>query len=123
MFRDWGPATSIEEVLDLLDPEVEMLGAVGGIEEGEVIQGARSVAAAMFVDSEIWAERRYEVQRILDTGNGVLVLAKEYRRGRGSDVPVHAEMGLLYDFRDGRIARIRPYMNQADALAAAGLRE
>ena len=123
VFREWGPTTPIEEIRALLDPAVEMLGAVGGIEEGDVVQGARSVGEAMLVDSEIWADRRYEVQRIVDTDHGVLVLAREHRRGRGSDVEVHADVGFLYEFRDGRIARIRPYMNQADALTAADLRE
>ena len=123
IFREWGPTTPIEEVRALLDPAVELLGAVVGVEEGDVVQGARAVGEAMLVDSEIWADRRYEVQRIVDTDHGVLVLAREHRRGRGSDVEVHADIGFLCEFSDGRIARIRPYMRQADALTAADLRE
>ena len=123
IFRELGSTTPIEEVCALLDPAVEMLGAVGGIEEGRVVQGAQAVGEAMLVDFETWADRWYEVQRVADTDHGVLVLAREHRRGRGSDVQVHADMGFIYEFRDGRIARIQPYMNQADALAAANLRE
>jgi ketosteroid isomerase-like protein len=100
-----------------------MLGAVGGIEEGDVVQGGRAVFEAMKVDSETWAERRYEVQRLVATDHGVLVLAREHRRGRGSEVAVHADMGFLYEFRGERIARIRPFIDQAAALDAAGLPE
>ena len=53
-------------VIEVLHPEVELLGAVGGMEEGTTTVGRGAVAQALSVDSEIWAERRLELRRAID---------------------------------------------------------
>ena len=47
--------------IETLHPEVELLGAIGGMEEGTVTRGREAVTQALDVDSEIWAERRMEL--------------------------------------------------------------
>lgn len=111
----------LDAVLDLLDPSVELHGAVGGVEEGAIVRGVEPVAEALLVDSDTWAERRYEIQRLLDAGERVVALVREHRRGRGSGVEVHADMALIYTFAAGRIVRIEPYMSQDEALEAVGM--
>jgi ketosteroid isomerase-like protein len=106
-----------------MHPEVELLGAIGGMEEGTTTVGRGAVAQALSVDSEIWAERRLELRRAIDAGDQVVALVHEYRRGKGSGVTVEADIALVYGFRDGKVVRIEPYMNQAEALEAAGLSE
>ena len=110
-------------VIEATHPEVELLGAIGGMEEGTTTVGREAVADAVSVDSEIWAERRLELRRAIDAGDQVVALVHEYRRGKGSGVTVEADIALVYGFRDGKVVRIAPYMNQADALEAAGLRD
>ena len=44
--------------IEILHPEVELLRAIGGMEEGTVTRGHEAVTQALDVDSEIWAERR-----------------------------------------------------------------
>ena len=110
-------------VIEALHPEVELLGAIGGMEEGTTTVGHEAVADAVSVDSEIWAERRLELRRAIDAGDQVVALVHEYRRGKGSGVTVEADIALVYGFRDGKVIRIEPYMNQAEALEAAGLSE
>jgi ketosteroid isomerase-like protein len=113
----------MRDVIDALDEEVEMLGAVGGLEEGEVIRGREAVARQLLLpDSSVWAERRYEVQRFLEADNRVVALVHEHRRGRGSGIKVAAEIALIYSFRGNKVVRIEPYMSQSEALEAAGLR-
>jgi len=112
-----------DETLQFLHPQVELLGALGGMEEGTVTRGREAVAQALDVDSEIWAERRMELQRVLDAGDRVIALVHEYRRGKGSGVSVEADIALVYGFKEDKIIRIQPYMSQADALEAAGLSE
>jgi ketosteroid isomerase-like protein len=41
--------------------------------------------------------------------------------GKGSGIPVDSPLGMVLDFRDGRILRIRGYLNHGEALRAAGL--
>jgi ketosteroid isomerase-like protein len=109
--------------IEILHPEVELLGAIGGMEEGTVIRGREAVTQALDVDSEIWAGRRMELERAIDAGDQVVALVHEYRRGKGSGVTVEADIALVYGFKDGKVVRIEPYMSQADALEAAGLSE
>lgn len=112
-----------EPALKTLHSEVELIGAVGGIEEGAVTRGRDAVRDAVLVDSEVWAERRLDLQRVIDAGDRVVALLSEYRRGQGSGVEVRADIALVYGFKDGLIIRIEPYMSQAEALAAVGLSE
>ena len=111
------------DAAQILHPEVELLGAVGGLEEGTTTYGREAVTKALHTDSEIWAERRMDLQRAIDAGDQVVALVHEYRRGKGSGVIVETDIALVYEFREGKIVRIEPYMSQADALEAAGLRE
>ena len=111
------------EVIQDMHPEVELLGAIGGMEERTTTVGREAVAQALSVDSEIWAARRLELRRAIDAGDHVVALVHEYRRGKGSGVTVEADIALVYGFRDGRVVRIEPYMNQAEALEAVGLSE
>jgi ketosteroid isomerase-like protein len=64
-----------------------------------------------------------ELRRAIDAGDQVVALVHEYRRGKGSGVTVEKDIALIYGFRDGKVVRIEPYMNQAEALAAVGLSE
>jgi ketosteroid isomerase-like protein len=109
--------------LEILHPEVELMGAVGGIEEGTVTRGREAVRQALLIDSEVWADRRFGVPRIFDAGDRVVVLVREYRKGKGSGVEVEADIAFVYEFRERKTIRITPYMNQEEALEAAGLQE
>ena len=119
--RAYSSADIEAEAVQILHPEVELLGAVGGMEKGTITYGREAVTQALHVDSEIWAERRMELQRAIDAGDQVVALVHEYRRGKGSGVIVEADIALVYGFREGKIVRIEPYMSQAEALEAAGL--
>ena len=47
----------------------------------------------------------------------------EFRRGRGSGIEVETDTAVVFTVREGRVILIQPYMDQAEALEAAGLRE
>jgi ketosteroid isomerase-like protein len=116
-----------EDIEDLaveaMHPEVVLFGAIGGMEEGTITVGREAVTQALDVDSDIWAERRLELRKAIDAGDRVVALVHEYRRGKGSGAVVEADIALVYGFEQGKVVRIVPYMSQADALEAAGLRE
>ena len=115
----------LDDAIDALnlDADVEMPGAVGGFEEGDVVRGREAVMRALDLDRAVWENRRYDVQRIVDAGERVIALVHEERRGRGSGVEVGADIAFVYSFKEGRVSRIEPYMSQSDALEAAGLSE
>jgi ketosteroid isomerase-like protein len=51
----------------------------------------------------------------------VLVLGRVEGRGAGSGGLVDAEIGQIFDFRDGKISRSRTYLDKDEARRAAGL--
>ena len=53
----------------------------------------------------------------------MVALTRQSGIGKESGVPVELNLGLVYELRDGRIARITNYLTHAEALEAAGLRE
>ena len=53
----------------------------------------------------------------------VLVLGRIVGHGRASGVAVETPGATIIDFRDGKIARVRTYLEHGEALRAAGLTE
>jgi len=60
--------------------------------------------------------------RFIDAGDSVVVPNVAYQRGRDG-IEVSATSTLVYTIRGGRVARVRLYQDQADALKAVGLEE
>jgi ketosteroid isomerase-like protein len=116
--RDWA---RLEE---LTDPEVELLGTVGGVEEGRVTRGlAQVIREVDEEDREAWEERRLEPVEFFDAGDEVVVFLHEYRRGKSSGVELEVDTAVVYELRDGRVVRMQGYMDRAAAKKAAGLPE
>ena len=115
--RDWRGMT------DLVDPNVELHGTVGGLEEGKILRGPSQISQAFETeDNEVWDEHRIEPQELIDAGDRVVVLQREYQRSK-SGAELVIDTATIVDVRDGRIVRMQGYMDRAAALRAAGLSE
>jgi len=111
------------QALNLLDAEIEWHGTVGGLSEGVVARGHREVARFIVEDSQEWDELVFEPSELIDLGDTVLVLQRERRRGRHSGVRIETDTASVIWLRNGKVWRCQGYMDQAEALAAVGLRE
>ncbi len=121
-FVEAGQREDWERVGELIAPDVEMLGTVGGLGEGQVYSGLSEMRDEFETeDREAWEERRLDPQEFLDVDDLVVVLLHEYRRGRGSGVELESDTAVVFTVRDGRVVRIQGYMDQGAALKAAGL--
>ena len=81
-----------ERMAQLVDPEVEFHGTVGGLQEGQVAHGQSEIDQTFeSQDLEAWEERRLEAEEFIDAGDAVVVLLHEHRRGRGSGVELETE--------------------------------
>jgi ketosteroid isomerase-like protein len=117
-------AGDVERAAQLVDPEVEFLGTVGGLQEGQVARGLAQIAEVFEdQDLEAWEERRLEPEEFIDAGDDVVVLLHEYRRGRGSGVELETKTAVVVAVSGGRVVRIQGYMDRDAALKAAGLSE
>jgi ketosteroid isomerase-like protein len=71
----------------------------------------------------VWEDYRFEVERMDDLGDRVLVLEKQTARGRRSGAVISQDVGAILTLRDGLIVRWEYYWERADALEAAGVAE
>ena len=75
-------------------------------------------------DSRVmWEEIRTVEPAFRDVGNCVLMLGRLQVRVRTSGVTLDSPSGIIFDFRDGKISRMRAYLDHGEALRAAGLTE
>src|SRR5262249_31080779 len=115
---DWSKVT------EFVNPDVELHGTSGGLSEGNVAHGLDAVRQTFEVwDSDAWEETKLTPQEYIDRGDQVLVLQHELRRGRGSGVEVESDTAVLFGLHEGRVIRMQGFMDQAEALRAAGLSE
>jgi len=115
--RDWDGMT------DTFDPNVELHGTVGGLEEGKILRGLNQITEAFDTEiDEAWDEHRIEPQEFIDAGDRVVVLHREYQRSK-SGVELVVDTASILDVCDGRVVRVQGYMNPAEAIEAAGLQK
>ncbi len=79
-----------------------------------------AIAAAKASGSD---EFRGFAEEYRDLGDRVLWLGRLEGRGRGSGVPVSAQLDIIFDVRGDKVSRMRPYLDHDEALRAAGLAE
>ena len=108
---------------ELIDPDLEFHGTVGGLQEGEVAHGEAEIDEKFEdEDLEAWEERRLEAEEYIDAGDNVVVFLHEYRRGKGSGVELEAKTAIVAAISGGRVVRIQGYMDRDAALEAVGLK-
>jgi ketosteroid isomerase-like protein len=65
-----------------------------------------------------------ELERVIDAGDDSVVAVFHQRAtGKASGVPVELHMALIYELQDGRVIRMRNFLDPAEALEPVGLRE
>jgi ketosteroid isomerase-like protein len=70
---------------------------------------------------EQWDEYGFEVERLIDCGADVLVVAHEHGRGATSGASVSARNYAVFTIREGKIARYREFYDEQAAFKAVGL--
>jgi uncharacterized protein len=97
------------------DPEVvEMIGAL-------TPQGRELVAQYLRGWLESWDAYNARPEQFLQSGDEVAVLVQLRARGRGSQFDIEAEMADVFTLRNGKVARLRLYVQRHDALDALGI--
>jgi ketosteroid isomerase-like protein len=68
-----------------------------------------------------WETYRTEIEDVIDAGEHVVVLPRDYGRRAGMDAEVNLLGGTVWTVRDGKIARVAFYLHRSEAFEAAGL--
>ncbi len=98
--------------------DMEYVNPSYAVEPG-IRRGRKSLAAVR----DTYEDFEVRVERFLDAGDHVVVLAHYTASGRGSGVPVEGEQGYVWTVRDRQAVCFRWFRSHAEALEAAGLSE
>ncbi len=104
-------------------PDFAWFPALPGVVEGDGCRGRAGIEIYFEEISNIWEELRVIGGEFRDIGDRVIVLGRTEGRGRCSGVEVDSPIGVIYDFRDGKMSRVLAYLDHGGALRAAGLSE
>ena len=91
------------------------------VTELERFRGHEGVVEEATRWEETWDAYRFDVEQLVDAGDKVVLLYRQYGRGRGSGVDVEECAGWVYTLSDGKIVRVEMLPDQATALRAAGV--
>jgi ketosteroid isomerase-like protein len=106
----------------LTTPDFEWSPSMVAI-EGEIFRGSEGIRRYFASLSSAWEEFVIRPESFRDLPDLVVMLGRLRGCGKNSGVPVDASLGMVFDLRDGKIARIRGYLDHGEALRAAGLAE
>ena len=82
--------------------------------------GTRRGRKSFRVIRETYGDFQIRVERYVDAGEEVVVLAQYKGSGQGSGVPVSGEHGYVWTVRDGQAVRFQWFQSHREALEAAG---
>jgi ketosteroid isomerase-like protein len=112
----------IETAIAGLDPEIEWHATVGGLDEGRVYNGVDEVIQAFVDYFEVWERMEMRAEKYIDAGgDDVVIFHHEVAKGRESGIVVETDTATINTVRDGKLVRVRSYMDRAQALEVAGL--
>ena len=110
----------LDAALDCLDPEVELLPIRAQLDGTSYLghDGYRRVVADFAAD---WEGLGLSQQTLHERNDRIVAVGRLHARGKASGIDLDVPLGLLYEFRDGRVSRISSFSDPAEALAAAGI--
>lgn len=104
-------------VLRYFDPDCEYRP----VEEINPLRGHDALIEWIEGWLEAWIRFSIEVDEVVDGGAFVFAVLNTNGLGRASGVEIRQRFFHVYEIRDGRILRMREYLDRDSALAAAGL--
>ncbi len=113
----------VDGFMELTTCDFEYYPSLVGAVEHRSFSGREGMEQYFEDQRSAWEEFRALADEFRDLGDHVLALGRMEGRGKGSGVPIGAPFGTITDFRDGKVSRIRVYLDHAEALQAAGLTE
>ena len=112
----------LDHWIEFFDPEIEYHDTPD-FPGGEVHRGLEALRRHAESYLSAWSDARVKLD-VRPVGQQVAGRIRYTGAGRATGIEVETpEVGALYDFRAGRIRRVRQFATYAEALEAAGLSE
>jgi ketosteroid isomerase-like protein len=109
-------------VAELMDQEIEWVNPAYAVEPG-IRRGYEEFAVAARSFTSVYRESRVTDATFYDAGDRVAVQAHMSSLGAGTDFPIDAQRGYVFDVRNGKVTRFAWFTDPAEALQAVGLAE
>ena len=107
---------------ELYAPDFELHQASSIVDTAGVFRGPDASQASLAELSESFEDMSFEPEGFLEAPGGeVVVLIHASARGRASGLKLDNHIAWVFQFRDGKVARLVVYEEQGDALEAVGL--
>jgi ketosteroid isomerase-like protein len=109
----------VDAIFECVDPDLEWFPAMPVTFAGGAFRGREGIESYVGEIRDAWEEYRVVGEEIRDLDDRVLALSRVEALGVRSGGRVDSAMGQIYDFRGGKISRIRTYLDHDEALRAA----
>ena len=110
-----------EAALGKLDEDVQWGAPPDVPDQPEPFRGRQGVIEGFTRFMGAWEQLDAEVEECTAVGDAVLVVTRWVGRSRGTGIEVEQRHGQLFEFRDGRVVRVRQFREPEDARREAGL--
>jgi ketosteroid isomerase-like protein len=121
LFRDEAAASGLLAALEPFLHE-DFVASGEGIQTGRLV-GLAGLKAGWADWLEPWESYRTEIEDVIDAGDDVVVLVRDYGRRPGMTAEISIRAAALWTVRDGRISRAIFSTDRAEVLASVGLTE
>ena len=111
-------------VEELVHPDLEWFAVIAQLVEGQdTVYRGLSGMRRFWEDWHEVFDFRFDETDIREIGGKVVVLSRASVTGRGSGVDLETPLAMVVTFEGNRIIHSLSYLDHAEALEAAGLRE
>jgi ketosteroid isomerase-like protein len=125
VYQSFNEDTGSELVVDLWHEDAELRPALtgGGLLEGAVYRGHEGMLEFLATQAETWEKIIVEAVDIRDLGAYLLVETRLQAVGRASGIELSQVTWNRFEVRNGKVASMRVFTEQEEALEAVGLPE
>jgi ketosteroid isomerase-like protein len=109
-----------ELIAQTCHPDIEWVEHLD-LADRRVYRGHQGVQESWERWLEQWGEYGFEVERLIDCGDDVLLIAREHGSGLTSGADVSSRIYCVFTVRSGKVARYREFYDERAALEAVGL--
>jgi ketosteroid isomerase-like protein len=108
-----------EQALAYFAPDVEWDAT--HVADGQMLRGLAEVRGFIADWRAIWSDFQEDVEDIIDAGERVVIFFRDTGTGRAGGVRTEFRYTGVWDVRNGKVWRMKTFLDRAEALRYAGL--